>query len=130
MTLTAYVVQFLILQCFLCYSTMIENIAEIWTVDSSHWEYETVSTFKLTNFWSRNHWETNISVVSFFRNGPISIFPYVKIEAKYMKEKWELMCSKVPEFAQNFSKLTLNLGWQVPKTFRISCCSVQCNYVP
>ena len=60
----------------------------------------------------------------FFRNPPISIFPYTKLEAKWRKNG-SLCAVNCLNLFKNALNSLLNKHWYKVKTFRIQSCSVQ-----
>ena len=64
----------------------------------------------------------------FFRNRPISIFPYVKLEEKWRKNG-SLRAVNCLNLFRNALNSLLNKHWHRPKTLRIQSCSFQCKYV-
>ena len=61
----------------------------------------------------------------FFRNRPISIFPYVKLEEKWRKNG-SLRAVNCLNLFRNALNSLLNKHWHRPKALRTQSCSVQC----
>ena len=61
----------------------------------------------------------------FFRNSPISIFPYVKLEVKWRKKGSLFAVNFLNLFRKGLNSL-LNKHWHEPKALRIQSCSVHC----
>ena len=64
----------------------------------------------------------------FFRNPPISIFPYVKLEVKWRKKGSLCAVNCLNLFRKGLNSL-LNKHWHEPKPLRIQSCSFQWKYV-